>query len=275
MPGSQPWKTLPFPAVASRWTVVGSLDEISLEGVEGVVSDLDYTLTDFGVGHAKAIEDMRTKHGDRFANAIGETFDLVLEASRRIDQHAWERRGEYRSLLGRMADRQGCSDTHVRKWSRETWIEIARDRLKLNLSHKDVEKARDAYWKDVGEGSPMYPDAERFEARMRERQIPLIIMTASDSVLSGVKGEGFRYDADFARKYKEQRLATLPFRPLHSIIGDPHDKPHPYFFNQVDAAVARAGLREHSRVLAIGDSPGSDLEIPAQRGYVTYHIKRP
>lgn len=260
--------------MGSPWTVIGSLDEVSLEGVDCVVSDLDYTLTDFGKGHATGMAGLREKHGDRFAKSLEDTFQLILESSRLVHQHIWSRRGELKNLVGRMADRQACSEVHVRKWSRETWMQIASDRLGLGLAPQDVADARDLYWRSVADGSPTYEDAAPFLRQLEERRIPLVIMTASDSVMKLDADGRFRYDPDFALAYKKSRTDALPFQPLQTVIGDPYDKPHPRFFDGVDAVVATIGLNHRSRILAIGDSPHSDLEIPAQRGYETYHIKR-
>jgi FMN phosphatase YigB (HAD superfamily) len=255
------------------WQVVGSLEEIRLDGVEAVVADVDYTLVDFGAGHRQAVAALGREYGAGLARFVDDSFALTLEAGRRLDGERWEARGRYAELLAGMAAKTPAGE-EVKHWSRERWIQLASDRLGLGLRPIDVALARDLYWETVGRSAGLYPDAEIFLRRLEERRLLLVLMTASDSVLRPDQG-GFSYDPHFAAAYKRRRLALLPFRADASVIGDPHYKPSAEFFDEVDVVMRAHGAAPPSRILAVGDSPKSDLAAPVARGYRGTHIKRP
>lgn len=258
--------------MAPSWQVVGSLEEVRLDGIEAVAADVDYTLVDFGAGHQAAIGALAAEYGNPLAREVDASFALVLEAGRRLDDERWEARGRYLELLAGMAAKTPPNEG-VKQWSRERWIELASDRLGLGLGPVDVTLARDLYWRTLGAGLAIYPDADIFLQRVRERRLPLVLMTASDSVLR-LAGAGFAYDPAFAAEYKRRRLALLPIVASEMVVGDPHDKPSAAFFDAVDAAVRAHTQAPFGKILAVGDSPKSDLAGPVARGYQGVHINR-
>ncbi len=258
--------------MAPAWSVVGSLEDIPLDGAEAVAADVDYTLVDFGRGHRAAIAALACAYGEAFAQLVNESFALTLEAGRRLDDERWEARDRYAALLAAARAKTPAGEG-LKHWSRERWIEIASDQLGLGFNHGETARARDLYWESLSREARVYPDAEVFLRRLADRKLPLVLMTASDSVLRQTEA-GFAYDPAFAAAYKRRRLSLLPILADEAVIGDPHDKPSAAFFDLVDAAVRRQSMAPFERVLAVGDSPKSDLAVPVERGYRGYHIDR-
>ena len=175
------------------WITVGSLEDISLDEVDAVAADIDHTLVDFDRAHEKAIAALSEMFGARFANMVHGYFSLILEGSRRIESDIWDRRTEYESLIARIAEKQNPTGVYgMKKWSRETWIDLANDELPLTLGSADIQAARDTYWRTLGTSAVLYPDAVDFLKRLDQQGIPLVLMTASDSVLELHPEEGFR-----------------------------------------------------------------------------------
>lgn len=258
------------------WSTVHSLEELPLDGVEAVAADVDHTLFDFDPAHAAAIDAVRTTVDARLGAALAQTFDLVLAGSRIPDGEVWDRRNEFNALLKEIAGLQPWADPkRPRKWSRETWMQIANERMRLGLRPEDIRDASRLYWQTLGGSGGIYPDAQAFLRRLAKDDVPLVLMTASDSTLA-LHGDGFVYDPAYARAMKLDRLGRmdLPALPASVIIGDPHDKPSKEFYDQVDEAAHAAGAANVGRVIAVGDSIRGDVQIPAERGYRAYHLDR-
>lgn len=255
------------------WITIDTLREINLDGVEAVAADVDHTLFDFDRAHRAGIDAVRTTVDERLGRLLDGAFDLVLEGSRKIDRSSWERRGEFEEFLSELSAKQRVSKKQVKKWSRESWIQVISDRENMGLTMGDVVKARDAYWRTLAISGSIYRDVGTLLGRMIEREIPLILMTASDSVLRPCS-EGFTYDPEYAASYKRERLERMRIPHAGVVIGDPHDKPSAEFYDLVDQAVYDAGAANVARAVAVGDSPRGDVEVPATRGYRAYHLNR-
>lgn len=259
--------------MSPTWTTIEDLHDINLEGVEVVAADVDFTLFTFGVAHAAAINAVRSAIDRCLGDALQETFDMILEGSRRIDHSTWELRGMYEELLSAMTEKQGVAPAEVKVWSRETQIQVLSDRERLGFTIDDIVRTRDVFWGALASSGGLYPDVETFLQRLESMQIPLVLMTASDSVMRPTDG-GFVYDPAYAREYKTRRLDAMGLSYASVVIGDPHDKPSDAFFDLVDQAVKNAGAKNVGRAVAVGDSPKGDVETPAARGYKAYHLNR-
>ena len=255
------------------WVTIDTLREINLDGVEAVAADVDHTLFDFDLAHRAGIDAVRKTIDARLAELLSRTFDLVLEGSRRIDHATWERRAEFEKLLSAVARKQDVPERQAKKWSRESWIQVISDREKMGLTVSDVVKARDAYWRTLAISGSIYRDVGTLLGRMQHRGIPLVLMTASDSVLRPDR-TGFTYDPEYAASYKRDRLERMRIPYADVVIGDPHDKPSKEFYDMVDQAVYDAGAANVARAVSVGDSPRGDVEVPAKRGYRAYHLDR-
>lgn len=161
----------------------------------------------------------------------------------------------------------------ARVWSRETWIYLVGQRLGKELTHTELEAGRDSYWKTLTDNSIFYPDAEIFVKYLKDRTIPLILMTGSDAILEVSSGPTFHYNPTFSDSYKRKRLTILDFGAKEIIIGDPIDKPNKAFFNRV-LQVAEPFNITKEKTLFMGDSIRSDLEVPQELGYRTLLVKR-
>lgn len=260
--------------MANAWRNIGSLEDIPLDDVQAVAADVDHTVYDFGPAHAAAVAAVGRLIDRRAGEALRRAFDLVLEGTRRIEHKTWELRDEYAGLLSSIAAKQGVDPAGAKKWSRETWLQVASDRDGWGFTQGDVVEARDLYWDVLGSSGGLYPDAETFLWRLRQGDTPLVLMTASDSVLRPTDEGGFSYDAEYAKGYKLDRLGSMGIDAAEIVVGDPHDKPSTEFFDLVDEAVRRAGARRIDRVVAVGDSPKGDVKVPSERGYRSYLIER-
>lgn len=256
------------------WVTVGSLASVNLEGVEAVAADVDHTLFDFDPAHEAAVKAVRSRIDKRLGESLGAVFELMLAGSRLPADRAWDRREEFDAMIRRIAEFQPWADpAHPRKWSRESWMQVINDRDALGMAPSDIARASETYWKTLGSSGGIYPDARTFLRRLKERRIPLVLMTASDSMLKMENGE-FVYDAAFARRKKTERLALMDIPHASAVIGDPHDKPSAAFYDQVDEAVYSVGADNVGRAVSVGDSLRGDVEVPAERGYRAYHLDR-
>jgi FMN phosphatase YigB (HAD superfamily) len=257
------------------WSTVGSLDEVNLDGVEAVAADVDHTLFDFDPAHEAAVKAVSAEISARLGAALGTMFDLVLEGSRVPDDAPWDRRAEFNALLAAIAGFQPWADPrHPRKWARPSWIQVINERERLGMNTDDIAHASDRYWDVLAMSGGLYRDVRGFLKRLEKRGIPLVLMTASDSVLLPKDG-GFAYDPDHARRKKLARLDRLGIPYASAVVGDPHDKPSARFYDRLDDAVYAAGAATVGRAVAIGDSLRGDVQPPAERGYRACHLRRP
>ncbi len=231
--------------------------------VDLVVSDLDYTLSDFN--HKAGIETIAKILGKDAAEKVDYIFKLIHEQHVLIDDSDWKKKAEFKKLIKNIG---------LRKYSREAFIIIACRILKIRVNREIVEKGRDGYWQGVRENSKVYPDAKIFLDQLRKNHIPLIIMTGSDSLMKVHNDLTLEYDPIFSFSYKKRRVERLLIDYKSLIIGDPYDKPDRRFFDLVDKEITRIGRFKKENILFIGDSYKADLEVPEKRGYKTALIKR-
>ena len=159
-------------------------------------------------------------------------------------------------------------------WSREAWLIIAGRQQGLHFTAESLALARDAYWQAITRSLVIYPDAKEFTSTLFSQNIPLILMTGSDSILSLQESTGkLVYDPAFSESYKRQRFLRLSVKHTALVIGDPIDKPHPEFFDKLENELVKLDLNTQNAIF-IGDSPRNDLAIPLGKGYKAYYINR-
>src|SRR5205807_6310864 len=96
--------------------------KVDLASFSVVVSDIDYTLVDFGKGHRAAIEALANIFGGHVADEVSRIFHLVLEGLRRAeDDIGWEERQAFQEVLDQIKRLQApWLETYgVKPWSRE------------------------------------------------------------------------------------------------------------------------------------------------------------
>ena len=122
--------------------------KVDLADVSVVVSDIDYTLVDFGRGHRAAIETFASIFGRHFADEVSRIFHLVLEGLRRAEDTDWKERQAFQEVMDQIKRLQApwLEMYGIKPWSREAWIIIAAGHLQLPLTPQQVEAGRDTYW---------------------------------------------------------------------------------------------------------------------------------
>jgi FMN phosphatase YigB (HAD superfamily) len=240
----------------------------NLADICAVVSDIDYTLVDFGKGHQAAIEALAGIFGRHLANEVSKIFHLVLEGLRRTEDADWEERQAFQDVLEQIKRFQApwLAMYGIKPWSREAWIIIAAQQLQMTLSPHLVEAGRDVYWQALSNNAALYKSAYKFLENLREARIPLILMTSSDSICRVAADYTVKYDPVYSQQYKRKRLKQLPLQYQDLVIGDPIDKPDSRFFDRVFQVVATFGNFPMENILFVGDSEKSDLQEPGRRG---------
>jgi FMN phosphatase YigB (HAD superfamily) len=250
--------------------------KVNLADFSVVVSDIDYTLVDFGTGHRAAIEGLAQIFGRHLANEVNWMFHLVLEGLRRAENVNWQERMAFQEAMSQIQQLQAPSLTlyGLKPWSRESWIILTARKLQIILTPEQVEAGRDSYWDTLSENIVLYEDAKAFLEAIRQIGTPLILMTSSDSICRVAEDYSVLYDPTYSEQYKMRRLERLPISYQELVIGDPIDKPDPRFFDKVFQAVAQYGDFPMEKILVIGDSERSDLQEPRQRGCATFLVTR-
>ena len=250
--------------------------KVNPAGFSAVVSDIDYTLVDFGKGHRAAIEALANIFGKHFADEVNRIFHLVLEGLRRAEDTDWQERRAFQEVMDQIKRLQApwLEASGIKPWSREAWIIIVAQQSQMTLTPQQVEEGRDAYWQTLSDNVVLYDDTLGFLASLQEMRIPLVLMTSSDSICQVETDHTVKYDPAYSEQYKRKRLKRLPLQYQALVIGDPIDKPDPRFFDQVVQAVTTFGNFPMENVLVIGDSEKSDLQEPKRRGCRTLLVAR-
>jgi FMN phosphatase YigB (HAD superfamily) len=241
-----------------------------------ILADIDYTFIDADIYHQEGISAIKKTFGEKFAKEVDDLFNLMIEGHRKSSDEVWDKRDEFNNAIEGIKKLQSSFvDQYGHKvWSRGTWIILTAEKLGKTLTKEEVEKSRDAYWEAVSNSSSLYTDVDAFIKGIEEKNIPLVLMTSSDSVLIVNDDLTIDYDPEFSEKRKRERLKQLSFKYDGLIIGDPYDKPDERFFDKVFKEIQGLGEYPIARILVIGDSKRNDLEVPQSRGCATLLIKR-
>ncbi len=250
--------------------------ELFSQRISVVIADIDYTLMDFAVAQQAAIDALTLKYGNEFSSTVNSIFMLINEEHQHKDSNTWNRKKDFEKIMKEIAEIEQPSFAQYgfKRWSRESWMIIASRRLDMNFTKIDVEECRDTYWKAHANNSHLYKDAAIFLEELKDRNIPLILMTSGDSVMKVNDNLRLTYDPNFSETYKMRRISILPLKYSSIIFGETVDKPDPKFFELVYSDLNKLGSFDKNSVLFIGDSPKSDLMVPEKDGYSTLLIKR-
>ena len=244
--------------------------------VSVVIADIDFTLIDFAKATNAAFDSLRQKVNVQFGDRISEIFYLLNEEHSHTNPESWGRYPEFKQTMGEIEKVEGVNitDSKFRKWSRESWLIIASKEQNLSFTKDEIINLRDFYWQTLLEHSVFYPDAEKFLDILKERSIPMILMTGSDSILKVNEDLTLEYDPENSRIYKLNRLKKLEIPNKAIIIGDPIDKPDMRFFDIVIKEIKKIGDFSNDSLVFLGDSPKADCEVPERLGYRAFLIKR-
>lgn len=237
-----------------------------------VLLDVDYTLINFDIAHKAGISALKKEYGGEFASEFNKIFSLILDGHRCSPDTEWDDRERYENVMKKVEDIQNVSSGFGFKvWSREAFIAIVSENLAMSFTQDEIIKARDIYWDSVTKNSVFYDDAQEFISFLEKEKIPVVLMVGSDAIMNVTKDERLCYDPIFSESYKKKRLQKLPIITKAIITGDPIDKPDKRFFERVFKHTTNYSNDE---VLAAGDLEKVDLEIPRNRGYHTWLVRR-
>lgn len=241
-----------------------------LKKVKFLICDIDYTVSDFGVGNQYGINEVEKYLGEDIATEVERIFNLVLRGHRNLNLLSNQEKIDFKTIMDRI-------NRYTPKfWCRELYIILAAKKFGKDLYPAEVMEGADKYWKGVSEKSEYYPDAVVFMKQAMSLSLPIVWMTGSDSrtrISKNGQGEWeILYDPEHSRELKMKRLEKLLSDFPGSIeIGDPVDKPEPGFY---DLVFAHADGIKYEDILVVGDSEISDLENAKKRGCRTVLVKR-
>lgn len=242
-----------------------------------LLSDLDYTLINFDAIHHAGIAALEKRFGKEFSQKVHDLFLLMLGGHRKATTDEWDNREQFNAALERVKKKQKSNEHGHRAWSRETWISLVAEDLKVPLSSKDVDEAREDYWNSVEHSTDLfYQDALELFEWLKKNKIPLWVYTGSDSLVKlDEVSDLFHYEADFSKNYKLKRIEGLGVPADKMFVADPFDKPHQHFYDEIFQAIKdeQSALKKEE-IYFVGDSPRSDLEVPAAHGYPTVFLNR-
>ncbi len=157
-----------------------------------------------------------------------------------------------------------------KKWSREIFIKLAADSLKMKVSPELIHEAADAYWITLAKVSNPFPDAVNLMTQIKLHSRPIFLITSSDARLKMRVDGQFEYIPQYSEGLKRERIMMLLEKGIHFngiSIGDPEDKPNIDFFQKaIKLAEEDLGqIIDTSHAIMVGDSFGGDLQTPKEK----------
>lgn len=158
----------------------------------------------------------------------------------------------------------------IKKWSREIFIKLAADKLKLSVTPELIHEAADAYWITLTQKTRVFPGALKLFHTIAAHHRPIYLITSSDARLNMQPNGQFIYDPAYSEALKRQRIELLREKGLDFrlvSIGDPEDKPSLEFFTK---GIKMAEKDLHTKInlnqcVMVGDSYTGDLETPHKK----------
>lgn len=229
--------------------------------------------------HEAGIEALKKEIHPKIGEIVDEFFRVMVSGRRVKTEADWQKvpggkRG-FDRLMGQIIQIQKRVIEEYQEpkaWSRATHIFLAGKRENIQISPREAVVAADIYWRAVNETSVPYPHAVDFLQTLQRLKRPVYFLTSSDCILKVNEGGEFVYDPEYSRDYKIKRIEPLREKGLlfsQVITGDPIDKPRPEFFRlAIKLAEKDLGRKvDPAEIVAIGDSYGSDIEVPLQLGF--------
>lgn len=228
--------------------------------------------------HLKVIEINLKKLG--VSNSKKITDEFAVSFKRLYDHHQGKKLNsnnnklleEYIQQLNHLQKNILLKYGEVKRWSREICLYLAAKKYNIKLTNQQILTATNNLWTKISELAIFYPDALPFLRKLMDNNIPIYLITSSDSRLTLNENNGlFNYDPAYSRKLKMKRLQKfidLGIPESHIFIGDPIDKPHPHIFRQaLQIAEKSSPLKSpllKLKFIMVGDSIKNDL-LPAQQ----------
>jgi len=173
--------------------------------IDLLVSDLDYTLINFGLGHQAGVKNISKVLGQNVANEFNDIFNLIHEKHIVIDKENWDKQSRFSKIISQMKSLKFVKNQYgLKEYSREFYFIIALKKFNLEPKKQTIEAARDAYWSGIKDSSPIYNDTKTFLSKLGKT--PIIIMTGSDSVMTIADDLSLEYVPELSKAYKESRV---------------------------------------------------------------------
>lgn len=159
----------------------------------------------------------------------------------------------------------------IKKWSREVFLKIAADEIKVILSPEVICDTATLYWDTITNLTEPFEEAKKLHAYLANKGYPAYLLTSSDGRLQ-IKNGFFRYDPIFSGNYKKNRINTLKKKGLFFrdiIVGDPYDKPLPDYYKHAVKIVEKDLKKKvkNENFVIVGNSLEDDLETPKILGF--------
>lgn len=156
---------------------------------------------------------------------------------------------------------------NLKKFSREVFLKICADRLKLSIPTEILYEAVDTYWLELSKKTTVLPGVLELTQQIEKHKRPLYLFTGSDCRLTLNENGQFEYDPKISEDFKRGRVQLLREKGINFnlvSVGDPEDKPHVDFF-QKGIKLAEEDLRQKidlTNAIMVGDAYVADLETP-------------
>lgn len=243
--------------------------------------DVNHTLINTALYHTQALRKIKKylmKHIDEesakyITKRFNEIFLLMVAGFLFRTDKEWEKipggRKSYENLVNLITQHQVKVKEEwgfIKKWSREIFVKIAADEIKISLSNNVIHNTATVYWDTITKLTKPFEEAIKIVNYLTNKDHPVYLLTSSDGRLY-IKNGYFRYDEELSKAYKKKRMETLRDKGLQFkgiIVGDPEDKPLPQYYKRAIREIEKdLGEKINPAKLVItGNSFEDDLEIP-------------
>jgi len=243
--------------------------------------DVNHTLINTAAYHTQALEKVNNylkKYTDKHAaqyitTRFNEIFLLMVAGFLLRTDKEWEEipggRKSYENLVDLITSHQTKVKENwgfIKKWSREVFLKIAADEIRVILPPEVIHNTATVYWNTITDLTQPFVEAKKLHAYLAKKGYPSYLLTSSDGRLQIKKGF-FTYNASFSGNYKKKRMKTLKKKGLYFrdiIVGDPFDKPLPDYYKRATEIVQRNLKKKIDKedFVIVGNSFEDDLETP-------------
>lgn len=248
--------------------------------------DVNHTLINTALYHAQSlteIEKYLSKHITKEAaqyivNRFNEIFLLMVAGFLFRTEEEWKEvqggKKSYEKLVGLITQHQIKVKEEwgfIKKWSREVFLKIAADEIKVILPPEVICNTATLYWDTITNLTEPFEDAKKLHAYLANKGYLTYLLTSSDGRLR-IENGFFRYNPIFSGNYKKNRISTLKNKGLFFrdiIVGDPHDKPLPDYYKHAVEIVEKDLKKKvkNENFVIVGNSLEDDLETPKILGF--------
>jgi phosphoglycolate phosphatase-like HAD superfamily hydrolase len=154
----------------------------------------------------------------------------------------------------------------IKKWSREVFLRIAADEIKVHLDAETIFTTGTIYWDTITKLTEPFEEAKTIVNYLTDHGYSVYLLTSSDGRLRINKGY-FRYNDMLSGNYKRGRIETLRSKGLRFkgiVVGDPEDKPLPKYYKRAISEIEKdlGSPIDPEQFVMTGNSFEDDLETP-------------